>query len=257
AKALNDKYPYLRRKAISSIKKALKNDSANIKNILLDLAKNDPQSKVRGNALIALSTYFKDDEIVKETIVNGVSEESYYVIASSLEGLSAVSYKDALKFAQSFESEENNDIKVAIAGIYAEHGGKDQNAFFLKSIKEASGFGKYGLVSNYSKFLKKQDGEIIKEALPTLESVAKNEKTWWVRLTGINALADIEEMYKNRIHISEKELKSLKSGDDKELDLRNRLNADKENKESISSILNEIKDSEKNPRLRKMMGLKD
>jgi hypothetical protein len=64
-------------------------------------------------------------------------------------------------------------------------------------------------------------------------------------------------MYKNRIHISEKELKSLKSGDDKELDLRNRLNADKENKESISSILNEIKDSEKNPRLRKMMGLKD
>jgi aminopeptidase N len=257
AKALNDKYPYLRRKAISSIKKALKNDSANIKNILLDLAKNDPQSKVRGNALIALSTYFKDDEIVKETIVNGVSEESYYVIASSLEGLSAVSYKDALKFAQSFESEENNDIKVAIAGIYAEHGGKDQNAFFLKSIKEASGFGKYSLVSNYSKFLKKQDGEIIKEALPTLESVAKNEKTWWVRLTGINALADIEEMYKNRIHISEKELKSLKSGDDKELDLRNRLNADKENKESISSILNEIKDSEKNPRLRKMMGLKD
>ncbi len=256
-KALNDKYPYLRRKAISSLKKAVKNNEEAVKTKLLDLAKNDSESKVRGDALVALSTYFKNDNNVKEALINGASEESYYIIASSLEGLSETSYKDALKFAKSFENEKNNDIKGAVAGIYAEHGGQEQNSFFLKNINEASGFGKYSLVSNYSKFLKKQDANTIKEALPTLKDVAKNEKTWWVRLTGINALADLEEMYKNRIHISEKELKSINPGDDKELELRNNLTADKENKESISTIIDEIKTTEKNPRLRKMMGLKD
>ena len=66
-----------------------------------------------------------------------------------------------------------------------------------------------------------------------------------------------EEMYKNRIHISEKELKSLKPGEDKELEIRNNLTTDKENKETITSILNDIKETEKNSRLRQMMGLKD
>jgi len=253
--ALNDRYPTLRRKAIDGIKKTVQQYKDDVKNILLALAKNDKDSKVRGDALIALSTYFKEDELVKETLINGTAEQSYYVIGSALEGLSNTSYQDALKFAKSFESEKNNDIKSAIAGIYAEHGNEAQNNFFIKNIKETSKFGKYSLVSNYNKYLKNQNGQTIKEALPTLEEVGKNDKTWWIRLTGINALADLEDMYKNRIHISEKELRSVKPGDDKELELRNNLSADKENKTRITTILNEIKSTEKHPRLRQMMGL--
>ncbi|NQX97933.1 MAG: hypothetical protein HRT73_08650, partial [Flavobacteriales bacterium] len=87
--------------------------------------------------------------------------------------------------------------------------------------------------------------------------VAKNEEAWWMRMTGINVLTDLEEMYNNRIHVAEKELKDIKPGDDKELDLRNALSNNKETKTAIETLLNEIKETEKNPRLRKMMGLKD
>jgi aminopeptidase N len=255
--ALNDKYPYLRRIAIRKIEKAAENDNETIKTILLDLAKNDIDSKVRGDALSALSKYYKDDDAVKPILVSGASEESYYVIASALEGLSDVSYEDAMKFAKSFEKEKNNDIQSSISSIYANHGGKEENTYFSEKIKSTEGFGKYSLVSNYSKYLKKQDDETIKSAIPTLKDVATNEKTWWIRLTGINALLDLEDMYANRTKVTEAELKELKAGNSKELDLRNSLKSNKEMDAQLTSVLKEIRETEKNPRLRKMMGLAD
>ncbi|MBL4592530.1 MAG: M1 family metallopeptidase, partial [Flavobacteriales bacterium] len=105
--ALADKYPFLRRTAIRGIKKAAKNNADEVKAKLLDLAKNDSDSRVRGDAMSALAKYFKDDEDVKAVLINGVSEESYYVIGKSLAALSKVSYEDAMKFAKSLESEEN------------------------------------------------------------------------------------------------------------------------------------------------------
>ncbi|MDG1476029.1 MAG: M1 family metallopeptidase [Vicingaceae bacterium] len=255
--ALGDTYPYLKRVTIRRIKKAVKNNEEKIKNKLLALAKNDSDSKVRGDALSALSIHFKDDEAVKKALVDGAAEESYYVIASALEGLSATNYEDAMKFAKSFETEKNSDIQSSISNIYATHGGKAQNAYFTEKIKNTEGFGRYSLVSNYGKYLKNQDNETVKSALPILKDVALNEDTWWIRLTGINAIADLDEMYANRTKIAEKELKELKAGDSKELELRNAITKDKAINVQLTSIMDEIKAAEKNPRLRKMIGLTD
>ncbi len=255
--ALSDKYPYLRRTAIRGIKKAAKNNAEEVKAKLLDLAKNDIDSKVRGDAMGALAKYFKDDENVKAILVNGVAEESYYVIGKSLAGLSEVSYEDAMKFAKNLETEENSRVKNSVCGIYAEHGDAEQHAFFIKTADEMNGFGKYGFIMTYGKYLKKQNNKTIKESLPVLEDVAKNESAWWMRMTGINVISDLDEMYKNRIHVAEKELKDMDTGSDKELELRNALDSDKEMKKSLSEIISDVKETEKNPRLRKMLGLKD
>lgn len=255
--ALNDKYPLLKRAAIKGIKKAVAVDKTNVKSKLLVLAKDDKDSKVRGDAITALSNYFTTDETVKGVLINGVSEESYYVIGKSLSGLSKVSYSDAMKFAKNLENDENTRIKSAVAGVYAEHGEAKQNSFFINTIKEMDGFSKYSFVGAYAKYLKKQDSKTIKEGLPTLKSIAIDEEVWWMRMTGINTITSLEEMYSNRIHVTETELKELKPGDDKELSLRNSLTSNKEMRTQLSTIMNEIKETEENPRLRKMMGLKD
>ena len=255
--ALSDTYPFLRRTAIKGLKKAVKSNGEGVKKKLLDLAKNDSDSKVRGDAIAALAKYFKDDEDIKAVLVNGVSEESYYVIGKSLLSLSKVSYEDAMKFAKSLESEENSSIKNSVCAIYAEHGDAEQHAYFIKTAEGLSGFGKYAFIMNYGKFLKKQNNETVKESLPILTDVAKNEDAWWMRMTGINVITDLEEMYSNRIHVAEKELKDLDAGSDKELELRNNLKSDKDLKKMVSDILNDIKETEENPRLRTMMGLKD
>jgi len=255
--ALSDKYPYLRRTAIRGIKKAAKNNKDEVKKKLLDLAKNDSDSRVRGDAIAALAKYFKDDEKVKATLINGVSEESFYVIGKSLSSLSEVSYEDAMKFAKSLENDENSRIKNAVCGVYAEHGDAEQHAFFIKTNEDLDGFGKYSFIMTYGKYLKNQTNKTIEESLPILTNVAKNEKAWWMRMTGINVLTDLEEMYKNRIHVAEKELKKIDAGSDKELELRNTIDNDNGVKKELSTILNDIKENEKNPRLRKMLGLKD
>jgi aminopeptidase N len=255
--ALSDKNPKLRRTAIKGIKIAAKNKENNVKIKLLDLAKNDRNSKVRGDAMTALVEYFDNDETIKAVLINGLSEESYYVIEKALENLSKVSSEDALKFAKSLENEENSNIKNTVCNIYAEYGEEEQNAFFIKTASKLTGYSKYAFILSYNKYLKKQNNNTISEALPILKETATKENAWWLRMNGINTIIDLENILKNRIHITELEIKELPSGSDKELDLRNSIDSDSTMKKKIEDLLNEIKETEKNPRLRKILGLKN
>jgi len=256
-KALSDSYPKIRILAINGLKNAVKSNQAEVKSKLMNLAKNDPDSHVRGNALDALTEYFKDDEDIKAILINGVSEESYYVVGAALDDLSKVSYEDALKFAKSLEDDDNSQIKNAVCGIYADHGGAEQNEFFLKTSSELTGYGKYAFIMSYGKYLKNQSNDIISTSFPILKETAIHESAWWMRLNAINVITDLENMFISRIHVAETELKDLPSGSDKELELQNTLNKDKEIKEQIDTLLREIKEKEKNTRLRKMLGLND
>ncbi|PJA07613.1 MAG: hypothetical protein COX70_06135 [Flavobacteriales bacterium CG_4_10_14_0_2_um_filter_32_8] len=255
--ALNDKYSNIRLTAIKLIKKAAKSNGNEVKAKLIDLAKNDIDTKVRGDAMDALVENFDADEEIKGVLINAVSEESYYVIEKALENLSSVSYQDAMKFAKSLESDETPQIKNTVCYVYSEHGEAEQNSFFIKTSSELTGYEKYAFILSYNKYLKKQSNSTIIEGLPILKETALNENAWWMRLNGINAISDLESMFLNRINVAELELKDLAAGSDKELDLRNAINSDKEVQQKIEAILTAIKENEKNPRLRKMLGLKD
>ena len=256
-KALNDKYPYIKRKAIYSIKNAAKTNSENVLKALINLAKNDKDSKVRGDAITALVTYFKESKEVKTVLTNGVKEESYYVISQSLLGLSKVSFNDAMSIAKNFENEKNSTVKNAVCAIYSEHGTAKQHPFLMKTAKEITGYGKYSFVNNYGNYLKNQDNKTIKDALPILKDFAQNEKTWWMRMAGINVLADLDGMLTDRVDAAEKELKTIKPGNENELELKSKLKLAKENKQEVTDVLTIIKTTEKHPRLRQMMGLSD
>jgi aminopeptidase N len=253
--ALSDTFPKIRLTAIKGIEKAINNNEVEIKTKLIDLAKYDSNSRVRGDAMEALVKYFDKNEEIKALLINGVAEESYYVIEKALESLSKISPEDALKFAKSLENDKNSQIKNTVCYIYAEYGDDEQNAFFIKTASELSGYSKYAFILSYTKYLKKQNNSIITEALPSLKETAINENAWWLRLNGINAIIDLGDMLKNKIHIAELELKKLPSGSDKELDIRNSIESNKNLNKKLEDLLNEIKETEKNPRLRKMLGL--
>ena len=255
--ALDDKYPYLKSMAIKSIKNALKSNEEKIKLKLLYMAKNDSDSRVRGDAIEALAKYFEDDEATRETIIAGVSEQSYYVIRESLSALSKISPGDAMKFAKALEEEENEAILGAVAAVYAEHGEVEQNAFFIKISEKMTGFEKYGFTTTYIKYLKKQDHKTVEEGLPILKDVALNGKPWWVRLSGINALTDLETKYNNQIRVAEAEMKEAEVGSEKEIELRTSLEKDRNINKKIEEIISEAKASEEHPRLKKMLGLND
>jgi aminopeptidase N len=255
--ALSDKYQNIRRNAMRGLKKAVKANPDKVKSRLLDLAKNDENSRVRGSAIASLSKYFNDAPEVKAVFVNGVTEQSYHVIGRSLNAISKNDSEEAMKFAKTLEVDKNGSIINSVSGIYAEHGEAEQLDYFIKTSEKLSGFSKYGFVMSYSKYLKKQSNETVEKGMPVLKDIAMNENAWWMRMIGIRAITDIETMYGNRIHVAETELKELDAGSDKELDLRNSIDADKTLQGKIKTMVEEIKEKEKHPRLRKMLGLKD
>jgi len=256
-KALDDNYYYLRRIAIKSLKKAIKNNSDEVKQKLINLAKNDSNTKVRGDAIFALAKYYKTDDDAKSVMIAGVSEESYYIIGKSLKALSKAHPEDAMKFAKTLEKEDNSRILGNVAAIYAEHGDASENEFFINASKHMEGVEMYGFIMTYNKYLKKQSPETVEAALPVLTDVAKNGTPWWIRMTGINSLIDLENKYGNQIHVAETELKELKPGDDNELDIRNSIDKEKALLKKIEAIITDIEANETNPRLRKILGIKD
>lgn len=256
-KALNDDFEGIRNFAIAGIKTAATSQPETTKNALLNLAKTDKNSTVRGNAIAALSKYFASEDGVEDVIIRGINEESYYVISKSLSAISTINGKLAMKYAKTFEEEDNSSIVGAVSGIYVEHGTEKQLDYFLTKTQKIDGFGKYGFMMSFNSYLKKQSNETVSKGLPAMKDVALNEKIWWIRMLGINSLSDLDGMYANRIHIAEAELKTVEVGSEKEQKLRNAIDEDKKLQQSISKILEEVKAKEENPRLRSMLGLKD
>jgi len=253
-KALNDKYSTIRRTAVTALDNAVKNNASEVKTKLIDLAKNDKNSIVRGDAITTLSKHFKDDKGIVSTVKNGTSEKSYYVISASLLSLSNLDSESAMQIAKTLEQEENARIKNAICGVYSKHGEAEQNDYFLKSITTATGFNKYSMVLAYNTYLKNQDNTIVNKGITELNKIATKESIWWLRLSGISALKDLEKIYNDKIKVAETELIDLKSETNNELDLRRNLTKDKEIKAQLDKVIKEIKATETHPRLKQVVG---
>jgi len=255
-KALNDEYEGIRNYALGSIKTVANAKPIETKEALIKLAKEDTNSKVRGNAIGALAKYFAGEDGVEDVFLNGINEQSYFVIGKSLAAISTTNGKLAMKYAKTFEEEDNATLVGAVSGIYVEHGTEKQLDYFMNKAEKIDGFGKYGFMMSFNSYLKKQDNATVSKGLTTIKEVALNEKIWWIRMLGINSLSDLDGMYSNRIHIAEAELKTAEVGSEKEQKLKNSIDEDKKLQQAISKILEEVKTKEENPRLRSMLGLK-
>ncbi len=72
------------------------------------------------------------------------------------------------------------------------------NEFMVKTLKGASGFGKFGLTGTYANYLKNQNSAFIAQNLGKLEKIAVTPGTWWVRLAGYNGLKSIQQELDSR-----------------------------------------------------------
>ena len=222
----------------------------------MKLGKNDPHTRVKGDALYSLSTYFSDDKDIVPVLTANVSNESYYVAGSALSGLAEADKTEALKYAKQYESETNLDLINAVAEVYEVHGGVEQHEFFKKKYYELDGYGKYSFVHSYGNYLKKQPNEVISEAIPVLKDISLNEKAWWMRMTGINVVVELENQSVQKINDYNKSLKSLKSDSPEAVDLNSKIEATTAVDNKLMELIETIRSSETNPRLKRMLGIK-
>lgn len=254
-KALADKYENIRKVAIRSLKNAVQTQPELVKTALIKIAKEDPKTRVKSEAISALAKYFSNDNSLTSLFADGVKNESYAVSSKSLEALALFDKDAAMKHAKEFEKETNSSLIGAVAAVYELHGRAAEHAFFKEKYYSLDGWGKYGFISSYGNYLKKQNDETVNEALPILEDLATQEKAWWMRMAGINVVADLENNYAMRAEVLTQELKSAKGDAEKETTLKAAITQIEQQQNKLMAIIEKVKLNEKNQYLRKMLGL--
>ena len=250
-KALKDDFWYIRKSAIQAVKKLANERPERTLEALKEIAASDEKSANRAAAVTAISKYFIEE--VDMDFLDGIKKDlSYYVISATLD---AVHKKDAtkgLELAEQLEKEENAGILATVASIYAADGNPEKQAFFEESIKNASGFGKYGLMNSYGEFLDKQDFTVVEKALPTLVENSKGTGIWFVRMAGLNSLIKMKAKNTNAIEQLNAELAKTEDNAAKEK-LNKTLSQTKAMNLKIVDALKELQEAETNGNMKKMI----
>ena len=250
-KALKDDFWYIRKSAIQAVKKLANERPERTLEALKEIAASDEKSANRAAAVTAISKYFIE-EVDMDFLDGRKKDLSYYVISATLD---AVHKKDAtkgLELAEQLEKEENAGILATVASIYAADGNPEKQAFFEESIKNASGFGKYGLMNSYGEFLDKQDFTAVEKALPTLVENSKGTGIWFVRMAGLNSLIKMKAKNTNAIEQLNAELAKTEDNAAKEK-LNKTLSQTKAMNLKIVDALKELQEAETNGNMKKMI----
>lgn len=192
--AVNDKCSFLRELAMKNLKKVVKNKPDEVKTLLIACS-NDSIAGVRATAIKQLSKYFDDDKSLMPVYEKAIGGQSYEGMSAGLNGISKIDPKRAMELAHQYETEDNIEIKLAVADIYAEHGGAAEHSFFTESLKSISGFEKFGFISTYSNYLKRQNDEEIAKGIDVLADIAKNGSPWWLKFSGYQQLSSFQGFY--------------------------------------------------------------
>ena len=246
-KALSDPREEIRLLALSGWDFLLDRKQNQGKNLLLNLAQNDPSPSIRRTALEMLNKHFKKEEWLWQVNLTALEDRAYSVQSTALSNLFEIDPVLGYERAKRLENDSNLTLVKAIAEIFAQSGNENEAAFFEKNCKKIQGFDQYDLVNFYGKFLLGRKDITIDRGVNILGEIAQKNKVWFIRLNAINQLSSIEEMYAAR----EKEIKS-KSGAENNEETKLQLSKIAEQSKKINELISRIKKEEKNPNLVKL-----
>jgi aminopeptidase N len=152
--AQSDKWSGIRLDAVSYLGDNAKGTEEDLKSLLVNIANNDANTKVRAEAIHGLSLHFKGEDL-NALYEKGLSEQSYAINGESLEAMTKVNPTVALQKAKALENETGKKLIYAIADLYSNHGSDENASFFAKAKTQFNGFELLGFASIYGKFLKR------------------------------------------------------------------------------------------------------
>ena len=215
--ALDDPFWDLRRLAVSEIDLDLDYYGV-VKEKLLDMAENDEHALVRAEALDKLRD--EEDEQYRAAFEKGMTDSSYTVIGTALKGLADIDPQAAMGKASMLESEENHEIKGAIASTYANHGDEQYQTFFESKLDNEGGISLYYMLYYYGNFLSRMDKPVVMKGIRSLKEHSLDTDPFWVAYGGRGALTRIVDAYEVRKEMAQN---ALSTADKRDLGLISNL----------------------------------
>ena len=255
--ALNQPFWNIKTMAMGKIKKAIQAKPEVVKNKLKTLATDDKNPKVRAKAIKTLMKYFSDDKALISAYEVGLKDSSYRVMGTALAGVTSIDPEKGLMMARAMEGVESASVNNAIAAIYAKNGDLNEHAFFLKTVSELNGMNKLGFLQKYNEYVQRMPNEEIDKAIVVYKNIVETESIWFVKLSGYNLLASVQNFYSKRALELSSEIESAQADGKSEqvAELEKQMNICKIQDNKVASLLSELKALETDPNVKKYLGM--
>lgn len=195
--ALNDKFWYMREMALKNLKKQT-SSHPELKETIISIAKNDKEASLRSAAIRQLAKYYEGDISLLEIYKQATTDQSYEVMSEAFAAISKLDSKQGLELARKNTGEKNSTVRSVVAEIFSEYGDVSDHPFFVDAMAKATGFDKYGMMSLYNAYLKRQPDAEVDKGVAVFEDVARNGSVWWIKLGGYQMLNGLQAHYSKR-----------------------------------------------------------
>ena len=255
--ALSQPFWNIKTMAMSKIKKAAQAKPEVVKNKLKTLAIEDNNPKVRAKAIKTLMKYFSNDKSLISAYEIGLKDSSYRVMGTALAGVTSIDSEKGLMMARAMEGAESASVNNAIAAIYARNGDLKEHAFFLTTVSELNGMNKLGFLQKYNEYVLRMPNEEIDKAIVVYKNIVETESIWFVKLSGYNLLASVQNFYSKRAMEISAEIESAQADGKSEQvpELEKQMNICKIQDTKVASLLSELKAIETDPNVKKYLGM--
>lgn len=192
--AIDDPVSGIKEKAVSLTKRLPDSLRTQIAEALAKAA-TDKESAVRATALSRLPNFQEENEY-EDLFIQGLKDSSYYVNVAALEALYETRPAAAMEKAADFENTSNSQLALTVAALYLADGKDDKNEFFLSLNQTVKGFERVSyldMLSNYA--TQNVDYEFRSKAVEILNTEARKDVIWFIKLYGAQGLSQIRSTY--------------------------------------------------------------
>lgn len=247
--ALNDEFWAIRDFALAYFEHyLLENKDVEVFELIKTLAESDINTQVRSNAIYVLSNWGVDDRLMALNEM-GLLDSSYAVVTSSFEAICETDSVLGKKHAKKLEREDQQEIVLAIAELYADFGNPDDHDFFRNKSEGISGYGQYSFVQAYGQYISQQSNDVLMDALPYFRKVSLEGSAWWIRLSGMLVVMTNHSQAHTEHNAIKKAIGNMKSENPNYSMQKELLEQSEKVYKALDEVWNEITANETYPRL--------
>ncbi len=184
--ALKNDFWVIRQYAVNAVADMALEDPA-LAEILASIARQDPKSLVRADAISALAAI--DAQQYLPVFKAGLQDSSYAVAGSSLAAYAQTEATDKAEAFQAFEDYNNVNIAIALADYYVMARTKDKYAWFVQKFSSVDSQSLYFLLNYFAQYLAATSSDRQEEGIKLLSQYAEKHPEYYIRLTAYRALS--------------------------------------------------------------------
>ncbi len=184
--ALLDNFYAIRRTALDHLRGYRGPSASAVRADIQRLATTDPSSAVRAQALVTLASF--PNENYMATYQAALRDSSYVVEGAAIDALTKLPAVDSRPQIAALENTPNSGLIVAVAKYYAQRGGMEQYAWFMRRLPDLTDADLYTYLQAFGTFMVQMPVVERDKGVQTLEKLARTHPQYVVRLGAYRGL---------------------------------------------------------------------